>query len=236
MFRIKICGVTSESDIDAVAGAGADAVGLNFHPSSIRFVDPSVAARLSEHAVQNGLTRVGVFVDQSAEEVARIAGAAQIDSVQLHGGQSLEDARWLGDRGWQVIRVLRLAAGPLELETIRAVVEPWMSGEFPFLLDADAGTHGGGLGLRLDWETIGRWSKSEGFSENLSPAVCSQAARWALAGGLTPETVGQAIASSRARSVDVASGVEEPRGQKSRHKIRVFVHAALAAWGRGQPT
>jgi phosphoribosylanthranilate isomerase len=128
-----------------------------------------------------------------------------------------------------------LATGPLDLEAIRCVVQPWKSGEFPLLLDADAGAHGGGLGLRLDWKTIGRWSMAEGFSENLSHLVGSESVRWALAGGLTPETVGQAIAASHANSIDVASGVEEPRGQKSRHKIQIFVNAALAAWGCPRP-
>ncbi len=236
MFRIKICGVTRESDIEAVADAGADAVGLNFHPASIRFVAPSLARRLSAHASQSGLTRVGVFVDHSVEEVAKVATDVEIDHVQLHGAQVIEDARWLADRGWRVIRVLRLAAGPLDLETVRSVVQPWKSAEFPLLLDADAGAHGGGLGLRLDWETIGRWSAAECFSENLSQQFGSAAVRWGLAGGLTPETVEQAIATSHAKSIDVASGVEEPRGQKSRHKIQSFVHAAMAAWDRMQPT
>lgn len=234
MFRIKICGVMNESDIDAVAEAGADAVGLNFHQPSIRYVDTSLARRLSACAGQNALMRVGVFVNQSVEEIAEIAEASQLDAVQLHGGQCIEDARRLADRGWQVIRVLRLAAGPLELGTISAIVEPWIESDFPLLLDADAGPHGGGLGLRLDWETIGRWEKIPGISENLSTTADSRSVRWGLAGGLTPETVGQAIASSHAKAIDVASGVEEPRGKKCRHKIRRFVTAAMAAWNDTQ--
>lgn len=236
MFRIKICGVTEEADIEAVAQAGADAVGLNFHPPSIRYVEPSLATRLSVFAGKTALMRVGVFVQQSVEEVAKIADAAQLDAVQLHGSQSVEEACWLSERGWQVIRVLRLAVGPLDLGTISAVVEPWKLAEFPLLLDADAGAHGGGLGLRLDWEAIGRWSKNEGFSENLSRTAGVPKVRWGLAGGLTPATVGQAIASSQARSIDVASGVEEPRGKKSRHKINRFVSAALAAWASTEST
>ena len=231
MFRIKICGVTGEQDIEAVADAGADAVGLNFHPPSIRFVDPSFAGKLSKVAAQHALMRIGVFVDQSPVEIAGIAEIAQLDAVQLHGGQSVEDAQWLGDHGWQVIRVLRLAAGPLRMEDISAAVEPWLASDFPLLFDADAGAHGGGLGLRLDWETIGRWSKIEATSENISPSGRSQPVGWALAGGLTPETVGEAIARSHAQSIDVASGVEEPRGKKCRRKIERFVAAAMKAWG-----
>jgi phosphoribosylanthranilate isomerase len=236
MFRIKICGVTSESDVDAVAKSGADAIGLNFHRPSIRFVDASVAGRLSTIAERNDLMRVGVFVDQSADEIAKIADNAQLDGVQLHGNQSVAEAAWLQAGGWHVIRVLRLPVGPLEVEAVWSAIEPWKSGEFSLLLDADAGMHGGGMGLRLDWDAIGKWATSRTFSENLRQTGGIPPVRWALAGGLTSETVGQAIASSHATSIDVASGVEEPRGKKCRRKIEGFVAAAFAAWRNSVPS
>jgi len=231
MFRIKICGVRSETDIDSVAEAGADAVGFNFHPPSIRYVDAPQAIRLSVRAAQRSLTRVGVFVEQSVDEISRIADSAQIDFVQLHGGQTIADALWLSDRGFRVIRVIRLAVGPLDPESISAAVASWGFGDFPLLFDAEAGAHGGGLGLRLDWEAIGKWSKIEMFSEKVPQTSGEAKAQWAIAGGLTPETIGEAIVNSRATAIDVASGVEEPRGEKCRHKIDLFVNAALAAWG-----
>jgi phosphoribosylanthranilate isomerase len=230
MFRIKICGVNDKSDIDAVAEAGADAVGLNFHPTSIRFVNPVLAKSLSEHASKLGLARVGVFVDQDKEAIASIAAAAGLDCVQLHGSQSAIDARWLTDRGLKVIGVSRLPPGPLEEQTISASIDRWKACPVPLLFDADAGVHGGGLGLRLDWSAIGSWAKCHGFSEKVSPATGPAPIRWGLAGGLTPETVGEAIAKSGTASIDVASGVEEPRGKKNRRKIEDFVSAAQAAW------
>jgi len=230
MFRIKICGVGSESDIDAVAEAGADAIGLNFHPSSIRFVDSFRATELSRLAAKLALTRVGVFVQQSAAEIAKIAESSQLDAVQLHGDQTLADARWLSDRGWKVIRVIRLAAGPIEPASINASVEPWRAAGFPVLFDADAGAHGGGMGLRLDWESIGKWSKSDVFLPRAEVIAGSAGVQWGLAGGLAPETVGEAILKSGAAAIDVASGVEEPRGKKSRHRVASFVDAATAAW------
>lgn len=231
MFRIKICGVRSEADIDAVANSGADAIGLNFHPPSIRYVGVSQALRLSVRAAERSLTRVGVFVEQDAEEIARTAGAAQLDAVQLHGAQTPEDARWLSERGLPVIRVIRLAVGPLEPEAISEAVARWNWDEFPLLFDAEAGVHGGGLGLRLDWEAMGRWSKNETFFQKFTPTRDAAKIQWALAGGLTPETVGEAIANSHAQAIDVASGVEEPLGQKSRHKIDHLVSAARTTWG-----
>jgi len=230
MFRIKICGVRNEADIDAVAEAGADAIGLNFHPPSIRYVELQQAIGLSVCAAERSLTRVGVFVEHGVEEIAEIASATQLDVVQLHGRQSFEDARWLKERGFAVLRVVRLIAGPLDPNAISAAVEAWKWGEFPLLLDAEAGDHGGGLGLRLDWKSIGTWSKNETFSKSILPTQVAAKIHWGLAGGLTPASVGEAITDSHAMAIDVASGVEEPRGKKSRLKISSFVTAALAAW------
>lgn len=236
MFRIKICGVITESDIDSVAQAGADAIGLNFHPSSIRFVDPNQAKALSNHAVSLGLTRVGVFVDHAKESVASIADFASLDFVQLHGSQTIADALWLADRGINVIAVSRLPTGPLDQTVISAAVDRWAPGQFPVLLDADAGSNGGGMGLQLDWAAIGRWASGVSISKKVLPFVAPNATVWGLAGGLTPETVGEAIAKTLAQSIDVASGVEEPRGKKSRQKIGRFVTEAENAWRSMQST
>jgi phosphoribosylanthranilate isomerase len=97
-------------------------------------------------------------------------------------------------------------------------VAPWREIGCDLLLDADAGSQGGGAGLRLDWTAIGRWSAQFGAKDS-----------WALAGGLTPQSVSKAIAASGAKSVDVASGVEQPRGIKSAELISSFVeHSGLS--------
>jgi phosphoribosylanthranilate isomerase len=243
MFRIKICGVTDWATIDAVASSGADAVGLNFHPPSVRYVAPADAAELSQTALAKGLTRVGVFVAHSADQIASIADSVGLDFVQLHGDQTAEDARWLLRRGFGVIPVVRLPTGPLDADGIETRVAPWRIEGVGVLLDADAGAHGGGVGMRLDWDAIGRWatagqtssgpemSSQETARENVDAGPpADQTLAWALAGGLDADTVAEAIGHSGARSIDVASGVEEPRGKKSPRRIAAFVAAARRTW------
>jgi phosphoribosylanthranilate isomerase len=218
MFHIKICGVRRVMDLSAAADAGADAVGLNFFRGSVRYVEPVLAAELAQEADERELLRVGVFVDEPSESLLAISDRVGLDFVQLHGHETVADALRLIDAGERVIRAVRLPVGRLEPSEVEERVAPWREIGCDLLLDADAGSQGGGAGLRLDWAAIGRW-KSQ-FGEHDS---------WALAGGLTPQSVAKAIAASGAKSVDVASGVEQPRGVKSPLLMSSFVeHSGLS--------
>lgn len=212
MFRVKICGVRRKVDILAVAQAGADAVGLNFYRPSVRYVEPDLARELSSEADERGLVRVGVFVDEPVESILAISDLVGLDLVQLHGHESLEEAERLMAAGERVLRAVRLPVGRLEPMEVEERVAPWRELGCDLLLDADAGSQGGGAGLRLDWAAIGRWRMEYGAADH-----------WTLAGGLTPQTVAKAIAATGAKSVDVASGVEQPRGVKSSPLIQSFV-------------
>ena len=87
-LQVKICGMREQKLIDRIAELGADMCGFIFYPPSPRNVSPEEAARLETH----GMKRVGVFVEQSVEEIAAIAHEARLDFIQLHGGQSAEFA------------------------------------------------------------------------------------------------------------------------------------------------
>jgi phosphoribosylanthranilate isomerase len=212
MFRVKICGVRRIADITAVATSGADAVGFNFFRPSVRFVAPELAIELSAEAEDRGLLRVGVFVDESVESIVSISDQVGLDFVQLHGHEDRQVAMRLQDAGERVIRAIRLPVGRLEPQEIEERVAPWRELGCDLLLDADAGAQGGGAGLRLDWAAMGRWNAEFGLDD-----------RWVLAGGLTPQSVAKAIACTGAGGVDVASGVEQPRGVKSAVLIDAFV-------------
>jgi len=199
-------------DVVASAEAGADAIGLNFFRPSIRFVDAVLASELAGEAEERGLLRVGVFVNESVESILAISDQVGLDFVQLHGSETCQDAERLIAAGERVIRAIRLPVGRLEPAEIEERVVPWREIGCDLLLDADAGAQGGGAGLRLDWAAIGRWRSQFGARDS-----------WALAGGLTPQTVAKAIAASQAKSIDVASGVEHPRGVKSAALIESFV-------------
>lgn len=223
MFHIKICGVQKSAEIEAVANSEADAIGLNFYPPSCRFIDPekSVAAMLASRAGELGLTRIGVFVNSSCEAMVHASERLELEAVQLHGDEHPGIVSRLRDEGiTQVVRAIKLPAGPLTLQAIEERVNSWASLGIHLLLDADGGKSHGGTGKTLDWETIQKWAGQSGcFS-------------WTLAGGLNPENIADAIVASGATSVDTASGVEAVRGTKSTDLIAQFSQNASAALHR----
>ncbi|WP_153555116.1 phosphoribosylanthranilate isomerase [Roseimaritima sediminicola] len=216
-FRVKICGVRKVSEVRTAAAAGADAVGLNFYPPSVRFLaDPQQVADLVTAADQLGMLCIGVFVNEDESRMIEAVESRGVGAVQLHGDESLAVAQRLVARGIPVIRAVRLPGQGLEPDEVERRVRPWREAGCGVLLDADVGSRYGGEGHRLDWRQIGRWNRS-GTS------------RWMLAGGLNVQRVGEAIQESGAWGVDVASGVERPRGQKDPRLITRFTSAAISA-------
>ncbi|MEM6468235.1 MAG: phosphoribosylanthranilate isomerase [Planctomycetota bacterium] len=218
MFRVKICGVRLNKDVQAVGDAGADAIGLNFFQPSIRSLPPfdEATRELSAFAQRLGLYRVGVFVNEPAEHVLRVAGFVGLDAIQLHGDESLSDVHALSDCGLDLLRAIKIPSGKQTVASISAASEAWAAAGFHLLFDADAGPMHGGGGRTLDWPSIRNWAEK-------NPSI-----PWTLAGGLTPENVAEAIAATSANSVDTASGVESPRGVKNADSIDSFVRNSRA--------
>lgn len=196
--RVKICGLTRLEDARAAARLGADAVGFNFWPGSKRYVAPH-AARAVVDRLPPFVTPVGVFVNQTEEEIRTAAAAAGVRVLQLHGDESPE------------------LCARMPLPVVKAVrVESARSldalGAYPvaaFLLDAPSGGFGGS-GSTFDWSLL------EGVAE-LGPVI--------LAGGLTPENVAGAVRAVRPYAVDVASGVESAPGVKDVARMARFIAA-----------
>lgn len=220
MFQIKICGVRLKSDVEAAATAGADAIGLNFVPTSVRRIDPrGPETQLLVNAARgHEFQMIGVFVDEEVETIDRIATELGLTAVQLHGDEPVEAARDLIEKNHPVIRAIKLPVADLSTGMIREKCGPWRELGCHLLLDATRGPEHGGTGLCLDWDEVARWAESQPLDS------------WTLAGGLTPSNVGQAIKVTGTNSVDTASGVEERRGEKSPAKIADFVAAARQAF------
>ena len=148
------------------------------------------------------------------------------DAIQWHGDQRLEamseSAREFSRSPVAQIRAIKLPPGKLTPARISDAVDPWLNAGFEVLLDADVGAAHGGQGQRLDWDGIGQWARQR-------PEV-----PFVLAGGLNPDSVADAISQSSAPRVDVASGVEQPRGSKNAGLIEAFCHAASQAWSIGR--
>jgi len=201
--RVKICGITRLEDALAAAELGADALGFNLWPGSPRFVRPE-AAREIVARLPPFVAAVGVFVNQPPAEVVRLAAAAGVALVQLHGDEAPRDCEGLGLR---VIKAFRVA-GEEDLAAI-----PAYGSVAAVLLDSRSQGFGGS-GRAFDWELARR-------AAGPKPLV--------LAGGLGPGNVAQAIRTVRPYAVDTASGVESSPGVKDREKMARFLGAAREA-------
>ncbi len=213
---VKICGITREEDARAAVDLGASAVGFVFWPASPRFIPPARAKAIVERLPPFAST-VGVFVDESKEQVRRIAAQVGLSAVQLHGGETPAYAARLGVR---VIKAVRADAAAL------AGLDDWPE-TTTLLVDATDPERRGGTGSVADWTMASRMARRR-------PMM--------LAGGLTPENVAQAIREVRPDGVDVSSGVESSPGVKDHAALRRFFDAVrraetpmLPAFGRRDP-
>ncbi len=204
--RIKICGIRDDEALAAAVVAGADAVGFNFVRSSPRYIEPAEADRLVQ-MLPPMVIGVGVFADPGFEEFCAIEEECPFLSFnQLHGSESLKTVKQCGP---EVIKAVRFHP-----ETIEAELVQWSGVEEVAAILIDGG--GGGEGRPLDWTA-------------LAPLLAATELPVFLAGGLTPENVGEAIRLVRPYAVDVASGVESERGVKDPDLIAAFCHAVRAA-------
>jgi phosphoribosylanthranilate isomerase len=213
-LRIKICGVTTPDDVRACADAGADAVGVNFHPASPRYVDPRRAPDLVR-SIPPLMAGVGVFVGQLLREVCALAQQFGLRGIQLYG----ENREIADPYPFSLIAAFRVRDAK-SLSDIMAYIDACArSGHKPAAVLVDAYVEGqeGGTGQRAPWDLLA------GFRPGV-PLI--------LAGGLTPENVGAAILAVRPWAVDVASGVESAPGVKDHAKVRRFIANAREAAAR----
>jgi phosphoribosylanthranilate isomerase len=210
-LRVKICGATRPADVAACAGAGVDAVGINFHPGSPRYVDPRNAQPILR-SIPPLMAGVGVFVNQPFRQVAALAYQLGLRGVQCHGdpGEPEDAFPFSLVPAFRVRDRQSLADIETYLARCRAV------GRLPGAVLVDAHVEGlhGGTGRTAPWELL----------IDFKPGV-----PLILAGGLTPENVAEAVRTVRPDGVDVASGVEFAPGQKDPAKVRAFVANARAA-------
>ena len=197
--RIKICGITRESDLDFALGAGVDAIGLVFYPPSPRALSLKDAAKLAQR-VPPFVTRVGLFVNAEPADVRATLAAVPIDLLQFHGE---EDAGYCEQFGLPYLKAARVRPELDLLEFARAY--PTAQG---LLLDAWVDAYGG-VGQSFDWSLIP--------GDLPLPIV--------LSGGLHADNVADAVAKIHPWAVDVSSGVEAAKGIKDAAKIAAFVGA-----------
>jgi phosphoribosylanthranilate isomerase len=208
---IKFCGTTSLEDALASIEAGADALGFIFADSKRRITVQK--ARAIIRGLPEGVERIGVFLDGGSEEIARIAREADLTGIQMHGASDSPPEVYDGlplDRRdmMRKIKTIQVAADfkrKLEANLASAdFVDAW-------LLDTGAGG-----GKAFDWRAA-------------QAALAQRQGRFIIAGGLSPENVGEAIRIFSPWGVDVVSGIERERGRKDREKMKAFVAAVRKA-------
>ena len=198
--KVKICGITILEDAEAAVDAGADALGFMFYEPSPRHIAIAVAAAIIQE-LPPFVAKVGVFVNASSEQVRRTIAECGLDTLQFHGDEAPGFCRQFGLKAIKAFRV-RDAESLRQMTDYRS--EAW-------LLDSYVEGKIGGTGARFNWQ--------------LAREAGTIHRRIILAGGLTPENVGQAVREVRPYGVDVSSGVESAPGQKDHAKIRAFVEA-----------
>lgn len=208
-IRVKICGLRTAAEVDAVARAGAAYAGFVFFPRSPRHLTLP-EARIAALAAPPGLAKVALTVDADDSDLDAIVEAVPLDMLQLHGHETPDRVAQVRARyGLPVMKAVGVADDG-DLVTIADYIavadqvlidaKPPRGDELP-----------GGNGLAFDWRLLAgrRWPKP-----------------WMLAGGLTAANVAEAVRLTGARQVDVSSGVESAPGVKDELLIAAFVAAA----------
>ena len=200
--KVKVCGMTSLKDaLNAVEG-GADAVGFIFYKKSLRSVTMKTVREIVLE-LPPFVDTVGVFVDETAEQINKIADYCNLDIIQLHGDESPTFCKKIRRK---VIKAFRVK----DMQSVKKLSSFQVSG---FLLDTFSENLHGGTGKVFDWNLALPAKK-------FGPVI--------MAGGLTPNNVQQAVRQIRPYGVDVCSGVESEPGIKDHKKVRAFLKNANA--------
>lgn len=192
---VKICGIRTIEAADVAVQAGADFLGFVFAPSK-RQITPTEAVKIAK-TIPSSIQKVGVFVNESVENICEIAELVGLDVIQLHGDESpaiLEQLSYKTIKAFPIDQI-----NPATIKT------------FPcdyYLIDSPAGKYQGGSGKTFDW--------------NLATDLAIDPNKVILAGGLTPENVKNAIKEVKPAGVDVSSGVET-NSVKDHNKIKQFI-------------
>lgn len=192
-IKRKFCGMTRKEDIAFVDSLGVEFVGFVFHPPSPRSVDLATARQLVPSA--GSAKTVGVFVEQSVEEINQIADELNLDFIQLHGEPSINQVQQCNR---PVIQAFR---GVPDLH----ILEEYLSVCEYVLIDKPDGSD------VLNFTEL----------QDLPEAICQ---RLFIAGGISKEVLPQVLESVQPFAIDVARGIEQSPGVKDHALMQSLSH------------
>jgi len=193
--EVKICGITNMEDALCAARCGAAALGFIFYPPSPRYLKPEDAKEIIG-ALPDKVVRVGVFVNETPEEIKRIVEYCGLDMIQLHGDESPEYC--LQFPSFRVIKAV-------ELKKEDDISRAYSYDVAAILVDSRHAGLYGGTGQKSSWDLAGRIKEKK-------PLI--------LSGGLNAENVAEAMKIVRPAALDINSGVEASPGEKDRKKMK----------------
>ncbi|PWJ11347.1 phosphoribosylanthranilate isomerase [Ruminococcus flavefaciens] len=198
MTKIKMCGLRRPEDIEFANRVKPDYIGYVFAEKSKRYIATAKAAELTK-LLDGDIVPVGVFVDETMENVIAAVKMGAVKMVQLHGSESEDFISELKSRGIPVIKAFQVGAAEDIAAAERSCADM-------VLLDS-----GKGSGQTFDWSLIGSIKRP-----------------YLLAGGITAENAAQAIRQLRPFGVDASSCLETD-GFKDIAKMKAFAQAVRAA-------
>ena len=219
MTWVKICGTTNLEDALTAIDAGTEALGFVFYEKSPRKIDVEAAREIVSQLPGN-VEKVGVFVNELPERVARTADEVGLTAVQLHGDEHGNSSSQVSNGPRKLFVAIPVSL--LSQAGNKSAGLTWFSARpeacSAIFLDSGTPEQRGGTGKTFDWEDARPWV-----------SLLSEKFRIVVAGGLTPTNVADAMRLLHPWGVDVASGVELKPGKKDPKKVRAFVQAVRRA-------
>ncbi|MFZ0797017.1 MAG: phosphoribosylanthranilate isomerase [Terriglobales bacterium] len=256
MTWIKVCGITNLDDALAASDAGANALGFIFYKKSPRHVTSETACSIVAKLPRQ-IEKIGVFVNESVDQVRAIVKEAGFTAVQLHGNESIEFSRALFQQlangscrptifrsypakifdapvgqnvGWDPVAVG--VVEPDEAYTGKRVHKIHVAKNGDLFLETHGFRPGVVSGVLLDSSTAEkRGGTGQHFDwERVQPwaGIINSISKLIVAGGLRPGNVQEAIHLLHPWGVDVSSGVEREPGKKDPRRVRAFIQAVRA--------
>jgi len=194
-MRVKICGITNLEDAQLCCGLGADALGFIFYEKSKRNISYSKAAEIIRQ-LPSFIVKVGVFVDQEADEINAISQKVGLNAVQLYGEVS---QAFINEINLPVIKCFRL-----KNDFDFSILDSY--NKCSFLLDTFSDKALGGTGESFDWNIIPTEMRNKII----------------LAGGISTDNIEYVFTEIKPATVDLSSSVESSPGKKDAGKLKEF--------------